>query len=126
MKTYGEYLGDRIRYYRVKAEYGTQQRLADAMDIDRTRVSHWERGAEEPMGDLRKTLCRMLKVTELELFGIPDEIAKTNEEAGLLRLFRLPGEDRKLQDYILKTVGNILAHAGFDINPSGLSKKVEQ
>lgn len=71
MKTFKELIGQRIQEYRIRAGYQSQQALADAIGIDRSRVSEWERGVHEPKGELRARLLERLRATENEIFGIP-------------------------------------------------------
>lgn len=69
MKTFKELFGERIQSFRIKAGFPSQQALAEAMGIDRARVSDWERGKHEPKGELRITLLRLIKASENEIFG---------------------------------------------------------
>lgn len=69
MKTAKEIYGERIESLRRRQGF-TQQSLADAMGVDRARVSDWERGVHEPKGDLRQKLLGLLGAKEEDIFGI--------------------------------------------------------
>lgn len=67
-------------------------------------------------------LQERVKSVERQLKGLEKD-APTPKEETLLRLFRLA--DGKLQDTLIKIVGNTLTEAGIDINPIKSRSKVE-
>lgn len=60
-------LKDRIKTLR-EANHLTQIQIADALQIDQSTVSYWEKGRMEPSAPQRKELCKFLKITQSELF----------------------------------------------------------
>lgn len=60
-------LGLNIAYYRKLRGY-TQLEFAEMLDIDRSHLSGMEIGKNAPSLDLVFKICKMLKITEKELF----------------------------------------------------------
>lgn len=55
---------------REAAGFSSQTELAQAMGVDRARVSDWETGKVEPKGKNRSKLLHLLNATEEEIFGV--------------------------------------------------------
>lgn len=72
-------VGERIKARRERAGFASQTDLAREMGISASRVSDWETGKREPKGDLRRTLLRLVKASEADIFGIdpPDQNSNT-------------------------------------------------
>jgi len=60
-------LNDRIKILRVERHL-TQAQIADALKVDQSTVSYWEKGRQEPNGKQRKRLCAFLNITQSKLF----------------------------------------------------------
>jgi len=58
-----------LQWYRKKARL-TQHEFAEAVGggVTQTLVSMWETGVAVPTPDQKRTIAKVLKVTELELF----------------------------------------------------------
>lgn len=69
-------VGKRIALKRKMAGFATQSDLADALKIDRARVSEWERGIVMPKKN-RAELLKTIMATESEIFDLnpPEEEA---------------------------------------------------
>ncbi|HAX84436.1 MAG TPA: transcriptional regulator [Ruminococcaceae bacterium] len=46
----------------------TQQQLADALNVDRTAIAHYERGTARPHFDNIHKLCELLDLTYEDIF----------------------------------------------------------
>lgn len=46
----------------------TQQQLADALNVDRTAIAHYERGSARPHFDNIHKLCELLDLTYEDIF----------------------------------------------------------
>ena len=47
----------------------TQQQLADALNVDRTAIAHYERGTASPHFDNIHKLCELLDLTYEDIFN---------------------------------------------------------
>jgi transcriptional regulator with XRE-family HTH domain len=65
-------VGERIRARR-KALGLKQREIAQALGIEQSEVSRWERGVHEPRGKNRARLCDVLGVTVDYLYRRPEE-----------------------------------------------------
>jgi len=64
LESFSVFLGKKIRDRRRACGFETQSALADAIGVDRTRVSRWEKGQNIPSKQLRETLKRILNVDD--------------------------------------------------------------
>ncbi len=62
-------VGDNIRKYREISGL-TQKQLASRLNINNSRVSNWEQGANNPPADLIADICEALNVSASELLGV--------------------------------------------------------
>lgn len=87
MKTFKKLVGERIKTARKKAKL-SQNELAEKVDVERTRVSEWERGIHEPKGPKRERLLEVLGVKEDVIFAASDAsmTAETSLAANLAPL----------------------------------------
>lgn len=53
----------------------TQQKLADAIGVDQTSVSSWERGLKAPGLDNQLAIAKALRIDARLLFSFPDTTA---------------------------------------------------
>jgi len=60
-------LKDRIKTLRSERHL-TQGQIAEALGVDQSTVSYWEKGRQEPNAPQRKRLCQFLGITQAELF----------------------------------------------------------
>lgn len=60
-----------IRYYRKQARL-TQLELADKLNVDRSAVTHWEKGTFQPNKEHIRKMARVLKCKKDELMGGDD------------------------------------------------------
>jgi len=62
--------GNVIRTHRTDTGM-SQQQLADALKVSKNQIAHWESGRARPDLNIIPELCRTLKITISEFFGIP-------------------------------------------------------
>ena len=60
-----------IRHYRKQARL-TQLELADKLNVDRSAVTHWEKGTFQPNKEHIRKMARVLKCKKDELMGGDD------------------------------------------------------
>lgn len=81
-------IGIRIRKYRK--EYGlTQEQLAKAIGVTKSRVSNWEQGINRPDADILAKLCKALKVSPsilLDVYLTDEELSE--QERKIIKAYR--------------------------------------
>jgi transcriptional regulator with XRE-family HTH domain len=60
----------------------SQERVANAIDINPKTVGRWERGEVKPSPEYRLLLCKLFKKTPEELGLVPSETEDSHEDAG--------------------------------------------
>lgn len=93
---------NRFKELRIAHGYKTQKELADALFVNQTAVSQWERGATKPTSEMQLTLSKLYNVSidyllgndagpeKENLTGIPDEVMSAAEA-----FMQLPPEAQK-------------------------------
>jgi len=79
------FFGQRLSYFRKKRGM-TQQELADALEISRSLVLHYERSCPNPTTDFVLKVTKVLDVSLDELFEIKPEKEKTGPSPKALKL----------------------------------------
>lgn len=77
-KNYKKLVGTRIKEFRERAGYSTQEDLARRMDIDQSRISRWESGQQMPTGEHKATLLRLLNKSSEDLFSAQNATTSLN------------------------------------------------
>ena len=72
MKDFKKVVAHRIKAARIAAGYASQAALADAINVDQSRVARWEVGEYQPRGELRSRLLKAIRKTELDIFGVAE------------------------------------------------------
>ena len=90
-----EYIGERIREYRVKAGY-SQEELAELIDVSRQTVSKWEQNIVQPnaaniiaLSDLFKISSDALLFGETHSNNVGSDTAASNSRSKKLMLITL-------------------------------------
>lgn len=79
------FFGKRLSYFRKKRGM-TQQELADALQISRSMVLHYERSCPNPTTDFVLKVSKVLDVSLDELFDLKPEKEKTGPSPKALKL----------------------------------------
>lgn len=73
MDSYKKLIGQRIAKRRIEMGFTTQSQLAEALDIDTSRVSNYETGKNSPKGKLLKKVLKVLGMKESDLLSLAEE-----------------------------------------------------
>jgi transcriptional regulator with XRE-family HTH domain len=76
-----ENLGKRIRWFR-KALKLSQAALAAVLHVARQTISNWERGRAALSADIVPDLCRALKISPNELYGVVVPVLRATSRQG--------------------------------------------
>lgn len=78
--TLGDVWMNRFRELRIAHGYKTQKELADALFVNQTAVSQWERGATRPTSEMQIKLSKLYNVSIDYLLGNDSEEKKSPAE----------------------------------------------
>jgi len=78
--SYKKAVGQKIQKRRLELGFNTQEEFANAMDLDQSRISRWERGESLPQIRYRPQLYKVLKTDE-SLFEIDNNKEQKETDA---------------------------------------------
>lgn len=111
----------------------SQERLAYAMDVDRSTVARWEAGDATPLPTFRPKLAALLNIGPLdleEILGDPSTAAEEDMSTRPLKLIisgsRAPGCDERVLDETVAALARLVAFSGVRVNhgPVGIGIEV--
>lgn len=111
----------------------SQERLAYAMDVDRSTVARWEAGDATPLPTFRPKLAELLNISPLdleEILGDPVTAAEGDIGARAAKLIisgsRAPGCDERVLDETVAALARLVAFSGVTVNhgPVGIGIEV--
>lgn len=94
-------IGNRIRKYRKESGL-TQERLAEKINVTKSRVSNWEQGINRPDADVIGNICRALNVSPSDLLDIhltDDEL--NAHEKKVIKAYRTKEDLQQAVDILL-------------------------
>ncbi len=94
-------IGNRIRKYRKEIGL-TQEQLAEAIGVTKSRVSNWEQGINRPDADILAELCKALNVSPsilLDVYLTDDEL--NEQEKKVIKAYRDKPDLRQAVDILL-------------------------
>lgn len=94
-------IGNRIRKYRKEVGL-TQEQLAEAIGVTKSRVSNWEQGINRPDADILAELCKALNVSPsilLDVYLTDDEL--NEQEKKVIKAYRDKPDLRQAVDILL-------------------------
>lgn len=106
----------------------SQERLAYAMEVDRSTIARWEAGDATPLPAYRPQLAKLLNLTGAELEGILTEGAEpvSGPPCMVISGSRAPGCDEQLLDATVAALARLVAFSGIAVNhgPVGIGIEV--
>lgn len=94
-------IGNRIRKYRKESGL-TQERLAEKINVTKSRVSNWEQGINRPDADIIGKICRALNVSPSDLLDVhltDDEL--NAHEKKVIKAYRTKQDLQQAVDILL-------------------------
>lgn len=94
-------IGNRIRKYRKESGL-TQERLAEKINVTKSRVSNWEQGINRPDADVIGNICRALNVSPSDLLDVhltDDEL--NAHEKKVIKAYRTKEDLQQAVDILL-------------------------
>lgn len=110
----------------------SQERLAYAMDVDRSTIARWEAGDATPLPTFRPKLAELLNISPLDLEKILSDRSTANgdQTSRPARLIisgsRAPGCDERVIDETVAALARLVAFSGVSVNhgPVGIGIEV--
>lgn len=110
----------------------SQERLAYAMDVDRSTVARWEAGDATPLPTFRPKLSELLNISPLELeefLGDPVTAAAGGMRTRAAKLIisgsRAPGCDEHVLDETVAALARLVAFSGVTVNHGPVGMGIE-
>lgn len=112
----------------------SQERLAYAMDVDRSTVARWEGGDATPLPTFRPKLAGLLNISPMELEEILGDVAANADHDAdptrpaklIISGSRAPGCDERVLDETVAALARLVAFSGVSVNhgPVGIGIEV--
>lgn len=106
----------------------SQERLAYAMEVDRSTIARWEAGDATPLATFRPQLAKLLNLTPAELEGMLTDRAEpvSGPPCVVISGSRAPGCDEQLLDATIAALARLVAFSGIAVNhgPVGIGIEV--
>lgn len=90
-----------IKYRKLTAL--TQNELAKLLNVSKTTVSSWERGANAPDIETLIEICRIFKISISEMYGVEKSIFTTTEIDLISKYRKLDNFSKNIVNYIIDT-----------------------
>ena len=88
-----------IKYRKLKGL--TQNELAELLNVSKTAVSGWERGANAPDIETLMEICRIFKISVSEMYGVEKSIFTTTEIDLISKYRKLDSISKDIVNYIV-------------------------